>query len=83
MPTEKVSLTLEEELVIEARVIAGQRGLSRYVTRALRNQLQQDRIGGFLQTLENEAGPVEQGVMDEVRKAWPAEGATASQRRSA
>ncbi len=40
MTLAKVSLTLNEALVGEARHIAGRRGLSRYMARALRNQLQ-------------------------------------------
>jgi hypothetical protein len=35
MPTAKISLTLEEDLVEEARSLAGSRGLSGYVNRAL------------------------------------------------
>lgn len=48
MATEKVSLTLEEELVSEARATAGIRCLSRYVNRALRHQLQRDRLDELL-----------------------------------
>ena len=44
MNIEKVSLTLEEEVVAEAREVAGARGLSGYVNRALRHQLQRDRV---------------------------------------
>ncbi|HYG61407.1 MAG TPA: hypothetical protein VEL74_02395 [Thermoanaerobaculia bacterium] len=44
MGTEKVSLRLEEVHLAEAREVAGTRGLSSYVNRALRQQLQQDRV---------------------------------------
>ena len=83
MRTEKVSLTLEEELLVEAREAAGSRGLSSYVNRALRHQLQHDRLAGLLAELEQEAGPIEPGVMEEVRRAWPAPGEKVSKRRSA
>jgi len=82
MATEKVSLTLEEELVAEARGVVGTRGLSGYVNRALRHQLQRDRITGFLAELEQENGPIEPQVMEEVRRAWPARGPRATARRS-
>ena len=82
MRTEKVSLTLEEEILAEAREAAGARGLSSYVNRALRHQLQHDRLAGLLAELEQEAGPIESEVMEEVRRAWPAPG-EASKRRSA
>jgi Arc/MetJ family transcription regulator len=82
MRTEKVSLTLEEELLTEARAAVGARGLSSYVNRALRQQLQHDRIAGLLAALEEENGPIEPRVMEEVRQAWPAPGET-TRRRSA
>jgi Arc/MetJ family transcription regulator len=81
--TEKVSLTLEEELLSEAREVVGTRGLSSYVNRALRHQLQHDRVAGLLAELEQEKGPIEPEVMEEVRRAWPAPGEKAAKRRSA
>ena len=72
MATAKTSLTLDRALLAAARELVGQRGLSRYVNRALRHQLQRDRLVGLLAQLEQEAGPIEERVMEEVRKAWPA-----------
>jgi Arc/MetJ family transcription regulator len=83
MRTEKVSLTLEEELLAAAREIVGTRGLSSYVNRALRHQLQHDRLAGLLAELEQEKGPIEQEVIEEVRRAWPAPAEKAAKRRSA
>jgi hypothetical protein len=71
MRTEKVSLTLEEELLAEAREAVGTRGLSSYVNRALRQQLQHDRLAGLLTELEREHGPVEPRVFEEVRRERP------------
>ncbi len=65
MATEKVSLSLEEELVVEAREVVGARGLSGYVNRALRHQLQHDRLAGLLAELEQEQGPIEPQVIEE------------------
>ncbi len=48
MRNEKVSLSLEKGLLSEAREVVGPRGLSSYVNRALRNQLQHDRQAGLL-----------------------------------
>lgn len=81
MRTEKVSLSLEEELLTEAREAVGARGLSRYVNRALRLQLQHDRLAGLLSELEQEHGPVEPGVLAEVRQAWPIPQERAAKRR--
>jgi len=71
MSIEKVSLTLEKELLAEARAVAGGRALSRYLNRALRNQLQHDRIAGLLAEVEREQGPIDARVMAEVRDEWP------------
>ena len=83
MRTEKVSLTLEEALLAEARDVVGARGLSSYVNRALRHQLQHDRLAGLLAELEREKGPIAPEVMEEVRRAWPAPGEKAVRRRGA
>jgi hypothetical protein len=74
MATEKVSLTLEKELVSEARKVVGGRGLSAYVNRALQHQLQRDRLVEMLAELERESGPIPPEVMEEVRQEWPAPG---------
>jgi hypothetical protein len=81
--TEKVSLTLEEELLAEAREVVGARGLSGYVNRALRYQLQHDRLAALLAEYEKEAGPIDPKIMEEVRQEWPAPEEKSSKRRSA
>ena len=82
MSTEKVSLTLDDELVEQARLHAGQRGLSGYVNQALRRQLQRDRLITFLEEGDQAVGPVDESVMGEVRREWPA-AAPPRRRRSA
>jgi hypothetical protein len=71
MSAEKISVTLESELLAEARQVAGVRALSRYVNRALRNQLQHDRHAALLSELERDNPPIEERVIEEVRAAWP------------
>jgi Arc/MetJ family transcription regulator len=83
MRVEKVSLTLDEELLAEAREVVGTRKLSSYVNRALRTQLQHDRIAGLLTELEQEHGPIEPQILEEVRQAWPGPGERATRRRGA
>jgi Arc/MetJ family transcription regulator len=83
MATEKVSLSLDEELVAEAREAVGPRGLSGYVNRALHHQLQHDRIAGLLEELEKAHGAIDPQTLDEVRRAWPAAEDGTTQRRSA
>lgn len=83
MSTTKVSLTLDESLVSEAREAAGSRGLSSYVNRALGRQLQHDRLHGLLEELDRELGPIDPETMEEVRSAWPGPDERADERRSA
>jgi Arc/MetJ family transcription regulator len=83
MRTEKVSLTLEEELLAEARQAVGARQLSSYVNRALRQQLQHDRLAGLLAELEQAKGSIPTEVMEEVRREWPAPGEQSAKRHSA
>lgn len=66
----KVSVTLDEECVREARERVGPRGLSAYVDEALRRQLGYDRLGDFLDEAEAERGPIPPEVMEEVRREW-------------
>lgn len=82
MATEKVSLTLEEDLLAEAREVVGSRKLSTYVNRALRHQLQHDRITRLLAEMEQEVGPIDPQVMEEVRRAWPAPAEKRAKRRT-
>jgi hypothetical protein len=85
MPTEKVSLTLDPELLKEARATVGGRGLSGYVNHALQRQLQRDRIARHLTEFEKEHGSFDPEMVEEVRSSWPATppAAAAPQRRTA
>jgi Arc/MetJ family transcription regulator len=66
----KVSLSIEEEVLAEARTRAGRRELSSYVSEALRRQLQHDRLGELLADLAVEAGPIPAELMEEARQLW-------------
>lgn len=54
MGTVKVSVTLQEEHVREAKQRAGTRGLSAYLDDMLRRQLQRERLERYLDELEQE-----------------------------
>ena len=58
MSTTKVSTTLTEGLVVEAKTRVGERGFSRYLDAALARQLQFDRLGDLEVELERELGPI-------------------------
>lgn len=77
----KVSLSIDEDVLAEARARAGRRELSSYVNEALRRQLQRDRLAELVAEMEAESGPVPDEVMEEARRLW--RGPEAKRRRSA
>jgi hypothetical protein len=72
MATEKVSASLDDRMVADARDRVGGRGLSGYLNDALRRQLQRDRIQDLLAELDEEMDPIPDHVMEEVRVLRPA-----------
>jgi len=52
------------------------------VNQALRRQLQRDRLIVFVEESDRAAGPVDEAVIEEVRREWPA-AAPPRRRRSA
>lgn len=70
MAVSKVSLSLDETVLAEARERAGRRELSSYVNDAVRRQLQRDRLGVLLAEMDAESGPVPNALMEEARKTW-------------
>jgi Arc/MetJ family transcription regulator len=81
----KVSLSIDEDVLDEARERAGRRELSSYVSEALRRQLQHDRIGELLAEMEERSGPIPEDLMEEARSLWrsPDEDERKARRRSA
>ena len=71
MATQKVSLTLDEDLLTAAREQVGHRGLSQYINTALRHHVQRERLTALLDELAKEHDPIDPRVMQEVRDAWP------------
>lgn len=81
MAVAKVSLSIDEDVLSEARERAGRRELSSYVNDALRRQLQRDRLGVLLAEMDAESGPIPEDVLDEARNPWRS--AAPKRRRSA
>ncbi|MFJ2262346.1 CopG family transcriptional regulator [Streptomyces sp. NPDC087844] len=61
MATKKVTVTIPEDLLDEIRTEAAERGLSAYVTEALRFKRDRDRLGELVGWLQEEHGPVTEG----------------------
>ena len=70
MAVEKVSLSLDSELLAQARQVAGRRGLSALVNDALRIKLQHVRLGAILLQMDAEFGPVPAEELDRARRTW-------------
>ena len=70
MAVSKVSLSIDEDVLAEARARAGRRELSSYVNDALRRQLQRDRLADLLAEMDEESGPIPDDVMEEARQLW-------------
>ena len=71
MAVEKVSLSLDSEMLAKARRLAGRGGLSALVNDALRIKLQQERIRTLLLEMDAEFGPVPAREMERARRTWP------------
>jgi len=75
MKVEKVSLSLDAELVSQARQVAGHRGLSALVNDALRIKLQHERLRALLAEMDAEFGPVPAEHRERARQVWHERGA--------
>ncbi len=71
MSVEKVSLSLDSDLLVKARRVAGRRGLSALVNDALRIRLQHERLRALLAEMDAEFGAVPAQELDRARKTWP------------
>lgn len=72
MKTTKVSLTLDEKNVAEARAMVGERQFSRLVNQALAHELQRIRIVEWADAADREHGAVPEVVRHEVEAMeWP------------
>jgi hypothetical protein len=71
MAVEKVSLSLDSELVGKARRIAGPRGLSALVNDALRLRLQQESLRALLDEMDSEFGPIPPQELEAAHQIWP------------
>ncbi len=56
MATEKLSATVDAELIAQVRGRVGRRGVSRFINQALAEKLQRERVLAVLDALEEEHG---------------------------
>ncbi|MHB2021966.1 MAG: hypothetical protein ACYCO3_01345 [Mycobacteriales bacterium] len=71
MTVAKVSMSLDAEVLAQARERVGGRGVSSYVNEAVRRQLRRDALSDLLAEMRAANGPVADERMEEVRRLWP------------
>lgn len=86
MVTRKISVTVDGELVDAVQSRVGARGVSGFVSRAIRHELEREELGEVLAELEEVLGPADEELLagaaaafDDVERA----GKRRSRRRSA
>jgi hypothetical protein len=67
----KVSVSMPEELADAVRARTGAGGFSRYVSEVVEREIRHERLGGLLDELEAEYGPVPPEIREQTRREWP------------
>lgn len=66
----KLSISVPRALATTVRRRVGARGLSGFVARAMRHELEREQLGTYLDELTKEHGPVPTRLLAEARKTW-------------
>jgi hypothetical protein len=67
----KLSISVPADLAKTVRKRVGARGLSGFVARAMRHELEREQLGTFLDEMNEKLGPVPGALVNEARAAWP------------
>lgn len=70
MATRKISVSVEAGLVDALQERVGARGVSRFVSRAIRHELEREELGELLAELEEVLGPPDEQLMAEAAAAF-------------
>jgi Arc/MetJ-type ribon-helix-helix transcriptional regulator len=65
------SVNIPKQLAAEVREHVGSREMSAFAARAIRHELERERLGVFLEELERELGPVDEEAVEEIVAEWP------------
>ena len=71
MAVAKWSVSVEKSLAARVESHVGDRGLSGFVARAVEHELERDLLDEYLMELDEEFGPLPDGLVDEVDALWP------------
>lgn len=67
----KWSVSVEETLAARIESHVGDRGLSRFVARAVEHELERDLLDEYLVELDSEFGPLPAGLVEQLDDLWP------------
>ena len=70
MATRKISVTVQEDLVDAMQDRVGARGVSRFVSRAIRHELEREELSELLAELEEVLGPPDESLVAEATVAF-------------
>jgi hypothetical protein len=71
MAVTKWSVSVEENLASRVESRVGDRGLSGFVSRAVEHELERDLLDEYLRELDDDYGPLPDGLMEQTDDAWP------------
>jgi hypothetical protein len=71
--TEKVSITVAEDVLRDVRALArqGKNNLSAYITELLAREVRLRRMKELIDDYEREHGPISEAELQKVRRDWP------------
>jgi hypothetical protein len=67
----KLSVSVPNDLAKAVRKRVGARGLSGFVARAMRHELEREQLESYLAELDEELGPVPKRTLAAARAVWP------------
>lgn len=70
MAVTKLSISIDATLAAEVRTIAGDRGVSGFAERAIRREVERQRLAALSGELERDLGPVDEDVIAEIDVLW-------------
>ncbi len=69
-PAAKLSVSVPGDLAKAVRKSVGSRGLSGFVTRAMRHELEREQLGAFIAELDDRLGSVPKKALAQAKAAW-------------
>ncbi len=71
MAVAKWSVSVDKELASRVQAHVGDRGLSRFVAKAVEHELERDLLGDYLNELDEQFGSLPPALVEHVDELWP------------